>query len=194
MRVLSPHPGYELQIFEGKESRMTDTVTGQGYTVIDRPALNAKFISGAEGAGLFPHELAAALAAWDGTWKGLPEETNPIPYISVYDTEAQKLLNDWTDEYHQKVCERLRFLHAGRESRMMLVEDVKAVAPFPAYDSKDADEILAFLEWSEGDPALYYAYEYENQRRPELLDELKRRREEREAALLEGEVIGSVSA
>lgn len=171
MRFLSPHPGYSVQISPPEEKVENDPVSGQSYTRVSRQPLSAEFEAGA---GLFPHEVEMALAKFEGSFKGLPENVNPVTRIAVWDSEAQAIFNQWTPEYHQHVVDKMVMLAEGpSSSRMMAVPENWRPAPWPAYDEMEEQEILAYVDVLKLDAENVRLYEGENQARPLLMESLK---------------------
>lgn len=157
MRVLSPHPGYSVQVFQGKENREVDG-NGSPYTRVEVEPLVAHFEAGH---GLFPHETELALRVFGSVIAGLPEGTNPATRIAVFDTEAIAEFRGWDAEYHQKVQDRLRVLAQNAPSRLVVAEDIKAPRPWPKYDEQDADEVIAAVEFIGVSPEDVIRYENE---------------------------------
>jgi len=161
VRVLSPHSGYSLQVLEPKEQVEHDPITGQAYTRTDTKAYIAAFEESATGGGLFPHEREAALKQFAGSFKGLPEGTNPLTRIGVWDSEAAQQQENWSDEYREAIEKRVIFLASQRPTRCLVVDMPKAPKPWPLYDEQDEDEIVAFAIGTGIDPEIIVKYELE---------------------------------
>lgn len=172
MRFLSPHPGYSIQVIEGQESREVDPVTGQSYTMTRKMPYIANFEAGH---GLFPHEVELGLETFEkaGAFGGLPENTNPKTRLAVWDSEAHKVFNDWSDEYHEAIVKRMIHLAEQAPTRMIAVAENWRPKPWPKYDEQDADEILAYVEVLGIDPESVRLYESENKNRSALVSSLR---------------------
>ena len=172
MRFLSPHPGYSIQIAPPTEKVETDPITGQSFTRVAAQPLVAHFEAGH---GLFPHEVELALQVFgdQGAFGGLPDGTSPTTRIAVWDSEAHKVFNDWSDEMHENIVERMKYLASVSPTRMLAVTDQWRPTPWKTYDTDSVDEIIAFVERLQFDPENVRLYEGENQKRPELLAALK---------------------
>jgi hypothetical protein len=170
VRFLSPHPGYSVQVIQGREVRETDQVTGAPYTRTEVQPFIANFECGH---GVFPHEVEIALEKFDGSFRGLPENTNPVTRIAVWDSEAHAKFNSWSDEYHKAVCDRLVNLAEQNPSRLVAVPDKWHAKPWPSYDEQDEDEIVSFVKILKIDPETVRLYEGENEQRESLMDTLQ---------------------
>lgn len=107
---------------------------------------------------------------------GVPQDEagndiDPAYRISVFDSEAAKLANGWTDEEEALVVETLRASgDNGRAFCEILPEPIEA--PWPNYDSTDPEEIVKVAGLINADLELALAYEKENQKRPGVIDAL----------------------
>jgi hypothetical protein len=193
VRFLSPHPGYSIQVIEGKESREVDQVTGQAYTRTDKVPYIANFEAGH---GLFPHEVELGLETFEraGAFGGLPENTNPKTRLAVWDSEAHKIFNGWSDEYHDAIVKRMVHLASQAPTRLIAVPESWRPKPWPKYDEQDADEILAYVETLGIDPETVRLYEAENQKRKELIDALRALRDKDGPQVEDSVIVGVVSA
>lgn len=105
-------------------------------------------------------------------------EIDPSYRVSVFDSEAAKLANGWSDEEEALVVEKLReSADLGNAFCEVLPDPI--LAPWPNYDSTDPDAILGIARQIDADLEQVLAYERENANRPGVVDAL--------AAALEGE-------
>ena len=166
MRVLSPSPGYSIQVFEGQEVREVDAATGAGYTRVAKQPLVIRFESGF---GIRADEEALALSTFTGEFSGLAEGVNPLSRVSAWDSESAAISDGWDEKFHEKVCERVRSLASSRPQYMLVVEDAVAPKPWPTYDEKDQEEVLAYVDALGLNPETVLAYEVENAERAPLI-------------------------
>ncbi len=176
MRFLSPHAGYSVQISPPTEKVEVDPISGQSFTRTDRQPLIAHFEAGH---GLFPHEVELALQVFgdQGAFGGLPDGTSPATRISVWDSEAHQKFNDWSDEMHQNIINRMTFLAEQSPSRLLAVTDHWRAKPWKTYDTDSPEEILAFVTRLEFDPEDVRLYENENENREDLMADLRAMKE-----------------
>lgn len=164
MRFISPHPRYSIQIQEAEEQ-----LTATGRVVVTRKPTIANFVQG----GLSPWEVEAALETF--VFRGLPEGVKPTNRMAYFDTET--ISRDPSNPVRVEVEKRL--MEADDYGRdFIMVEKPRRRPPWPNYDRyKDPVKIAAqvvSLGFTEG-PLLdeVVAYEYENLRRPEVLEALE---------------------
>lgn len=171
-RFVSPHAGYSLVI------RPTiDRETSFQRNVPQQMGLVAEFKKG----GLSPWEREAALERFPNL-RGIGHDQNPLRRFSVYDTEAQALLNKWDEEFRAQVEDRIRSsMSFGVD--YIEVETPRAPEPWPNYDNLTAqgrrtNEMVA-EKIAETVKELGYSiehvlvYERENRNRPEVIAALE---------------------
>lgn len=144
----------------GLDGRMTAPVAG----------LEAEFTHN----GATPKDALVAKSSMKFT--GVPQDEagndiDPAYRISVFDSEAAKLANGWTEDEEQLVIDALRASgDLGRAFVEILPEPVEA--PWPNYDQTDPEEIVKVAGLINADLELALAYEKENQKRPGVIDAL----------------------
>jgi hypothetical protein len=158
----------EMRVIDGK------TVTSQAEAYVVTPSLPIQFSQ----AGLLQSDIDAGLAHWK-TFPGLPIEedevtpANPVENgrIGVWDSV------DWQAEYSlddadREQAEKLLLTSPYYGTEFIMVEEVKAVRPWPSYDDAHHNKI-ASLAAELGLVAEALAYEQENKQRPTVLEQLE---------------------
>lgn len=164
MRALSPHTRLSVGVFPPKERREQDGLGGS-YILVDTPAVSADFQHGA----LFPEEQRLVLEKF--TFTNLPLGVNPLSVIGVWDSEVAAHSNGWDDDFHDKVCDRLRQLEVN-DSHFVIVEEKQAAKPWGSYDEDTTDEIVEFaIRFKSVDEAI--AYERQQLGRVEIIAALE---------------------
>ena len=162
-RFISPHARYTVAIDPGVTKLITDA-RGNTFMHAESDPQVAQF----EQSGLRDHEIQVAFERW--TFSGLPEGTNPLTRIGVYDPEAQSIASDWTDEQRSTVERKLWVESQNHPGDLAFVLTPRKVSPWPSYDTDSVEEILTFAERLQVDPEQIRAYESENQNRPEITE------------------------
>lgn len=144
----------------GLDGQMTPTVT----------RLEAEFSHN----GATPKDALVAKGALKFTGVPQDEAGNDIDSsyrISIFDSEAARLANGWSESEEALVVETLRGSgDYGRAFIEVLPEPVEA--PWPNYDQTDPDEIVKVSGLIDADLELVLAYEKENANRPGVIDAL----------------------
>jgi hypothetical protein len=162
MRAISPHGRYSIPLTRGKVVRGVDkTGTLQEYEEGETTIANFEMAG-----GLTDKEQAVVLASFN--FSGVPEGVNPLSTVGTYDTEARRVLEGWSDDYHDQVCQRLRELAALDNVHFIIVDADLAVKPWPTYDEDSIEEILAFAERLDLAEAVR-VYESENKNRAQII-------------------------
>jgi len=171
VRFLSPHPGYSIQVSPPIEKIETDPISGQSFTRVAAQPLVAHFEAGH---GLFPHEVELALQVFgdQGAFGGLPDGTAPASRLGVWDSEAHAVFNQWSDEMHKNVVERMQYLAEVSPTRMIAVTDQWRPKPWTTYDTDSPKEIISFIVRLQFDAENVRLYEGENQNREDLMEDL----------------------
>jgi hypothetical protein len=162
MRAISPYSRFTIQLIEAPVRRGPDA-TGSIVEWSEGKPVIAEF----EKQGLHPWEQVAALEGF--AFGGLAETVNPLSVLSVYDTEAAALQNNWTPDFKQKVEARLLVLAERNPSNFIVVAKPRTAAPWPAYDSQPLAEILTLLKVTQIDPDVVRIYEAENLNREDVI-------------------------
>lgn len=152
MRCISPHERYSIQVFEARTRRGSDS-HGTVVEFEESPSINAQFEKGS----LLDHEVELALIAFD--YSGMAEGSNPLSRIAVYDTEVFAAALGWDDEFHTKVCDRLRHLQSLYPAQFIIVDQPLAPRPWPTYDEDSLEEILLVRERFRVSPQAVRLYE-----------------------------------
>jgi len=169
MRVISPHSGYSIQLFDAQERMSTDDAG------ITRMLPTAKLVvANFEKSGLRPNEEELALAEFGDMFGALPEGVHPLTRVGVFDVEAYCLATypdpAVRDEMEQKIEKRLRELQPHFPNHFTIVEEPRAALPWNTYDAESVEDIITLQERIDVDPLLVRRYEEENQKRPEIIE------------------------
>jgi hypothetical protein len=123
------------------------------------------------------YEFQKALEHWPSL-KGLAEGESIRARFSVFDSTLAQSINGWTDEETELAIKALQE-GPGAGTDYIILEEVKAPAPWPAYDKLRvqgkrtvemvAEKIAATVTDLEIDPDAVLVYERENQNRPEVV-------------------------
>jgi hypothetical protein len=166
MRAISPIGNYSIQLFEAIPKRGMDS-TGTIVEYSDNKPVLAQFGR----LGLTEWEEIAAIETFD--FSALPEGTNPLTRISVFDTEglvAHMEDGPEKDAYHEKVEKRLEFLAGLFPSEFKIIPKPRSPKPWPSYDENSVEEIFELQAATGVDPQDIRLYEVENQDRPEVIE------------------------
>ena len=141
-----------------------------GIMVPDLPALSAEFSHN----GITDKDVFIAKATFN--FVGIPEDEagNPIDpsyRVSVFDSEAAKLANGWSDEEEQLVCDALR-AHPEYGAALVEILPEPTEAPWPNYDATDPEEIVKVAGLINADLEQALQYERENQARAGVIEAL----------------------
>lgn len=164
MRALSPHVAYSVQILPAVERMLTDQ-NGQSYLHIERLPVLANFSHG----GVTPEEGTLALQRF--SFSNLPEGTNPLTRIGVFDTELAGIQFGWDAETIAAAEEKLRAVALQTPQDLLVIEVATAPKPWPTYDTDDQDEIITIAQRLKLEDQVR-AYEAENYGRSTILDAL----------------------
>jgi hypothetical protein len=124
--------------------------------------------------GLRPEERALAIGHW--SFNGLPQEQDetttvqPDYRIGLFDTHIAQMAKGWDDETTGLV-ERTLVERAAFNDDILLIEEIRAVPPWPRYDAyQGGTKALMRKLVDEGhDLEQVLAYESENQQRSDVL-------------------------
>lgn len=163
MRCISPHAGYQIEVFSPRVKRMPDR-TGVLHEFYDGESHSARFDRG----GLLDHEIELALESF--TFSGLAEGVNPLTHIGVYDSEAyvQQFPAEEREDLQDRIDARLRELQVRNPSQFICVDQPAAQKPWASYDNETAEEIID-LQPRICSPEVVRRYEFENEGREEIL-------------------------
>jgi hypothetical protein len=166
MRAISPIGNYSIQLFEAIPKRGMDS-TGTIVEYSDNKPVLAQFHRG----GLTEWEEIAAIESFD--FSALPEGTNPLTRVSVFDTEG--LVQNIEDEKEReemlaKIDKRLRHLSTLFPAEFKIIEKPASPKPWPSYDENTVEEIFELQAATGVDPQDIRLYEVENQNRPEVIE------------------------
>lgn len=166
MRAISPIGNYSIQLFEAVPKRGMDS-TGTIVEYSDSKPVLAQFSRG----GLTEWEEIAAIESFD--FSALPEGTNPLTRVSVFDTEglvANMEDGPQKDEFHAKVEKRLEFLAGLFPAEFKIVPKPASPKPWPTYDDNSLEEIFELQAATGTDPQIIRLYESENKNRAEVIE------------------------
>jgi len=166
MRAISPIGNYSIQLFEAIPKRGMDS-TGTIVEYSDNKPVLAQFSRG----GMTEWEEIAAIESFD--FSALPEGTNPLTRVSVFDTEALVAnMEDGPekDAFHEKVCKRLLHLSTLFPSEFKIVEKPASPKPWSTYDDNSVEEIFELQALTGVDPQDIRLYEVEHENRPEVIE------------------------
>jgi hypothetical protein len=166
-RFISPHARYTVAVDPGHERLLTDN-RGNTFLHKESDPIVAQF----EQSGLRDHEITLAFERW--TFSGLPEGTNPITRIGVYDPEAQAIAGDWTDEQRLAVERKLWIESQSHPGDLAFVLTPRQISPWPSYDTDTVEEILEFQARLQVDPETIRSYESENKNRKQIVETMSR--------------------
>jgi len=166
MRAISPIGNYSIQLFEAIPKRGMDS-SGTIVEYSDGKPVLAQFHRG----GLTEWEEIAAIESFD--FSALPEGTNPLTRVSVFDTEG--LVQNIEDEKEReetlaKIDKRLRHLSTLFPAEFKIIEKPASPKPWPSYDENSVEEIFELQALTGVDPQDIRLYEVENQNRPEVIE------------------------
>jgi len=166
MRAISPIGNYSIQLFEAIPKRGMDS-TGTIVEYSDNKPVLAQFHRG----GLTEWEEIAAIESFD--FSALPEGTNPLTRVSVFDTEG--LVQNIEDEKEReetlaKIDKRLRHLSTLFPAEFKIIEKPASPKPWPSYDENTVEEIFELQALTGVDPQDIRLYEVENENRPEVIE------------------------
>lgn len=162
-RFISPHARYTVAVDPGHERMLTDA-RGNTFLHKESDPQVAQF----EQSGLHDHEIAIAFERW--TFSGLPEGTNPITRIGVYDPEAQAIAFDWTDEQRSQVERKLWLEAQNHPGDLAFVLTPRQISPWPSYDDDTVEEIIEFQARLKVDPEQVRSYESDNKNRKQIIE------------------------
>lgn len=166
MRAISPIGNYSIQLFEAIPKRGMDA-TGTVVEYSDKQPVLAQFHRG----GLTEWEEIAAIESFD--FSALPEGTNPLTRVSVFDTEglvAHMEDGPEKDAFLEKVDARLRHLSTLFPGEFRIVDKPASPKPWPTYDENTLEEIFELQAATGVDPQVIRLYEVENLNRAEVVE------------------------
>ena len=166
MRAISPIGNYSIQLFEAIPKRGMDA-SGTVVEYSDRKPVIAQFSRG----GLTEWEEIAAIESFD--FSALPEGTNPLTRVSVFDTEglvANMEDGPEKDDFLAKVEKRLRHLAGLFPGEFIIVDKPASPKPWPTYDENTLEDIFELQAATGVDPQVIRLYEVENKNRPEVIE------------------------
>jgi hypothetical protein len=162
MRAISPIGNYSIQLFEAIPKRGMDS-SGTIVEYSDNKPVIAQFGRG----GMTEWEEIAAIESFD--FSALPEGTNPLTRVSVFDTEglvANMEDGPEKDAFHSKVEARLQHLSTLFPGEFKIIEKPRSPKPWPTYDENTLEEIFELQAATGVDPQDIRLYEVENANRP----------------------------
>lgn len=161
-RFISIHSAGSIAVDPGHERLITDA-RGNSFLHKESDPIICQF----EQSGLRDNEIEVALSIW--TFTGLPEGTNPITRIGVFDPELYSYDMELEDDERRKMERKLFFAAVDHPGDFAFVRAPKQPRPWPSYDSDSPEEIIEFQARLQIDPEAVRLYEAENEERPEIL-------------------------
>jgi hypothetical protein len=159
-----------LKFSHGVRDSVPSHMQGNGQMSAEVRGLEAEFTHN----GATPKDALVAKSSMKFT--GVPQDEagndiDPAYRISVFDSEAAKLANGWSDDEEELVINVLRASgDLGRAFVEITPEPIEA--PWPNYDQTDPEEIVKVAGLINADMELALAYEKDNQNRPGVIDAL----------------------
>lgn len=162
--------------------------TPQGDVARVIPALSVQF----QHAGYVPPYAQEAVKDLPGWGRGIGLNEDPFTRCGVLDTDAEALVQGWSDEDKSFVEQALKNATANGVE-YVIADEPKAAKPWPKYDDIVGDEAAEQIAWQVDQLGLsvnaVLAYERENEDRADViaaLSELLKQQED--------DVIGVISA
>jgi hypothetical protein len=127
-------------------------------------------------------ERLEAMRHFDGRFRGLTHDENPVQRLSTFDSLWAQQVNGWTDDERVTVEEAVKN-GPGNGIDYIVVDRPAAPKPWPAYDKLTAqgrrtigmvaEKIAETTRELELDPQHVILYERENENRPEVIAALE---------------------
>jgi hypothetical protein len=111
--------------------------------------------------------------------KDHPMGPDPLANVSVYDTDAEALANEWSHELKNEVEQALL---QGQNAYYFLAGKEPAAKPWATYDETEAESIVGTAVMIGKPLEDVLAYERENENRPKVVEAI-------EAKLAEAEIV-----